>query len=200
MSFLALLSDRPLRVVLPALEELNRDLKLEPLQSVSDLDDAPHTLLIVLGDTTVLDQVPGGMGMKDFLEHGGAILLATDRAMPDNRLRQDFGFSVTGTSFQVNDRGAECYKNFAECPFLIGVRGADPDLLGELPAGQGVRLDEIWYALVHAKIDPRHVSAPQRLVGVPRGEREESRLLLVHDRGGFVADAPPPVPLPKRSR
>ena len=35
------------------------DLKLEPLQSVSDLDDAPHTLLIVLGDTTVLDQVPG---------------------------------------------------------------------------------------------------------------------------------------------
>src|SRR5438067_1762179 len=35
MSFLALLSDRPLRVVLPALEELNRDLKLEPLAASS---------------------------------------------------------------------------------------------------------------------------------------------------------------------
>jgi DNA-binding response OmpR family regulator len=35
MSFLVLLSDRPLRVVLPALEELNRDLKLEPLAASS---------------------------------------------------------------------------------------------------------------------------------------------------------------------
>jgi DNA-binding response OmpR family regulator len=35
MSFLAVLSDRPLQAVLPALDELHRDLKLEPLAATS---------------------------------------------------------------------------------------------------------------------------------------------------------------------
>ena len=35
MSFLAVLSDRPLQTVLPALDELHRDLKLEPLAAAS---------------------------------------------------------------------------------------------------------------------------------------------------------------------
>jgi hypothetical protein len=117
------------------------DLKLEPLESVTELDDAPHTLLIVLGDTTVLDQVPGGL--KDFLERGGAVLLATDRMTPNKRLQRDFGFRVTGASFRADPRWAEVYKNIPECPLLAGVRGADPDLLGELPAGQGVRLSRV---------------------------------------------------------
>ncbi len=116
------------------------DLKREPLQGVAELDDPPHTLLIVLGDTTVLDEVPGGL--KNFLQRGGAVLLATDRATPYSRLEQDFGLKVTGEP--VRSVGAEgqavAYRGIPECPLLQGVPGAVPDLFGELPGGRGFHL------------------------------------------------------------
>ncbi|HJT77255.1 MAG TPA: DUF4350 domain-containing protein, partial [Gemmataceae bacterium] len=126
-----------------AFRRILHDLQLEPLKTVADLDDPPHTLLIVLGDTDILDRVPGGL--SGFLHAGGAVLLATDRATPWQHLQRDFGFGVTGASFRVvNNRLGNAYHNIPECPLLIGWgHGATPDLLGELPAHQGFRLRNV---------------------------------------------------------
>src|SRR4051812_31472932 len=50
---------------------------LPPLKSVTALQEEPeHAVLIVCGDTDVLNDVPGGL--QQFIERGGSVLIATD--------------------------------------------------------------------------------------------------------------------------
>jgi hypothetical protein len=102
------------------------DLKMEPLSRPGELGWNPrHTLLIVLGETDVLDRVPGGL--PDFLEQGGAALIATDRAVPD-RLRQ-LGIKVTGSQVRMRPNNFfPRYRDLEECPILDPNLGASPAL------------------------------------------------------------------------
>jgi hypothetical protein len=63
--------------------------KLKPLKEIADLArDPKDTLLIIFGDLRVLDDLEeedkltfrGAIGLKGFLERGGAVLVASDRA------------------------------------------------------------------------------------------------------------------------
>jgi hypothetical protein len=126
-----------------AFRRLLYDLKMEPLTGVEPLRSEPrHTLLVVLGETDVLDQLgrrhatdilPQVGGLQDFLNRGGAALVATDRAIPAHRLWNDFGVTVTGTQVQLQDGnrpGSRQYRDINECPLLEPVEGAAPRLFG----------------------------------------------------------------------
>src|SRR5437879_2025760 len=52
-------------------------LKFTPLKSFDELDST--SILIVLGDTRRLNEVPGGLAR--FLQNGGAALIASDKPM-----------------------------------------------------------------------------------------------------------------------
>jgi hypothetical protein len=58
-------------------------------ESIKDINDLnSDTILIVLGDTHILDEIPGGL--ESFLNEGGAVLVATDRPNHD-QLKKFFG-------------------------------------------------------------------------------------------------------------
>jgi hypothetical protein len=118
-----------------AFSRILHDLQMEPLSGPEELRRDPrHTLLIVLGETDVLDRVPGGL--REFLERGGAALVATDRAVP-TRLAE-FGVTVTGNQVRLPPNNVfTSYHDIEECPMLIPAVGASPALLATpgLPGG-----------------------------------------------------------------
>src|SRR5262249_13121960 len=79
--------------------------------------DPSHTLLIVLGETDVLEKLPGGL--KRFVERGGAALVATAREDSKERLSPAFGISIPGLFLRA---GAEtldrAYHGLPDCPFV----------------------------------------------------------------------------------
>src|SRR5262249_55231067 len=88
---------------------------------------------IVLGETDVLDRVPGGL--RGFLDQGGAALVATDRAVP-SRLAE-FGIKVSGTQVRMPPNQIfPRYRNLEECPILVPAFTASPALFGSPALGQ----------------------------------------------------------------
>jgi hypothetical protein len=84
-----------------------------PLTTLSALEKEPENkVLIVLGETAVLEKVPGGL--EGFIRAGGAALIATDRStgrQGGNALRP-FGVSVDGRLLHAL-QGA--YKGLPDC-------------------------------------------------------------------------------------
>src|SRR5581483_12407099 len=64
-----------------AFRRILHDLNFKPLRDVKEITDPSHTLLIVLGETDPLSDLPGGG--RGFMEKGGAVLIATDRSIRD---------------------------------------------------------------------------------------------------------------------
>jgi hypothetical protein len=98
-------------------------LGLEPTYS-NHLSESPEKcILIVFGDTHgILKNLPA-----DFVERGGAILVATDRRTPEE-LAKAFGVQVTGQFVKTKpDLG---YLGKAECPFVkpLGKSGISKSL------------------------------------------------------------------------
>jgi hypothetical protein len=88
------------------------DCGLTPLSRLNDLnEDAENKILVVLGETEVLDHVPGGL--ESFVARGGALLLATDRTAREKSL-MPFGLFVSG-SRPVSTRTSTSYRSSAEC-------------------------------------------------------------------------------------
>src|SRR5262249_11728586 len=79
------------------------------------LPDPAHTLVIVLGDTTLVSRDPAAL--EDFLKHGGAVLLATDRAF---QLRgQRLNLAVAGDAVVYPQANKDKrFDDLADCPFL----------------------------------------------------------------------------------
>jgi hypothetical protein len=114
------------------------DLKMAPLSRPEELGRDPrHTLLIVLGETDVLDRVPNGL--HRFLNQGGSALIATDRAVPE-RL-EEFGITVTGSQVRLRENQFyPRYRDLDECPILDPVPGASPALFRVTAVTPGVSL------------------------------------------------------------
>jgi hypothetical protein len=93
--------------------------------------DPGHTLLIVLGETEVLERIPGGL--QRFVEQGGAALVATDRAVPSARLSPAFGISFDGQPVFAGEPGLDrTYHDLIDCPFV------EPTSLKGPPLFQGL--------------------------------------------------------------
>lgn len=101
-------------------------LKLEPIASETQFrnevrdGNADKILLIVLGDTRVLQRVPDGL--KAFLEDGGAVLIASDRAPEvETRREWDRAFrerTAIDGGFIETEPPRSGYRGTRECPFV----------------------------------------------------------------------------------
>jgi hypothetical protein len=123
---------------------LHYNLKLTPVKDPHDLGDPSRTILIVLGETEVLGGLP--FKLKDFLEQGGAALVATDRkTLPKdtpegtnaagNQLDRELGVGVTGdAAVQVDNVPRYTYRGgLAECPLVQPDPDAVPALFPTIP-------------------------------------------------------------------
>ncbi len=121
--------------------------------SFAELKDRPHeTILIVLGDLRCLREVPGGL--RSFVERGGAVLLASDRAVNEathadvsQQLLATAGATINdGTVICLNGEPRRRYQGHDFCPFVFPVAGGGPNLFvvpgeGEpLPRGVATNL------------------------------------------------------------
>jgi hypothetical protein len=115
VEFFALLADRA---------------NLGAVRRMSDLGnlDPARTLIVVLGDNHVLNDLDREVGgLTNFLERGGALLVATDR--PDEGRLRPFGLSVSGKA--VNQDAKSAYLGNHECPLITkGLRTSHPLLKG----------------------------------------------------------------------
>jgi hypothetical protein len=89
------------------------DLHLQPLRSIGELyEEQENKLLIILGETDYLLPL---INLKDFVEQGGAVLLATDRNCQN--LIQPFGVQVMG-DLVITTEAKFAYKEAADCVFV----------------------------------------------------------------------------------
>lgn len=100
------------------------ELQLQPLHSIIDALEAPdRTLVIVLGDLSVLNRLPHGLTW--FTEHGGAVLLATDR--PDKSGPNDpFQVRVVGELIVANDPNLAYRGELMDCPLVTEFQPGHP--------------------------------------------------------------------------
>jgi hypothetical protein len=111
------------------------DAEMTPLKEFGDLKHDPrHKILIVLGDTRCLEQVPGGV--ENFVKQGGALFLATDQRIVSKSVREEIAaisdVTVTGSFVVCNDPPSR-YRNLQHCPFLNPrAPGDGPDLFHNL--------------------------------------------------------------------
>ncbi len=108
--------------------------QFEALHSFDDLaGDPEHKILIVFGDAARLTEVPDRL--DNFVKRGGALFLATDRAIlqPANDALVDVaGVRVVGQSVICGDTDTSCYRNLDFCPFLQPTSAKNPDLFRNL--------------------------------------------------------------------
>jgi hypothetical protein len=88
---------------------------VSPLKSLADIENEPEKkVLIVLGETDVLDRLP--IKLRDFVRRGGAALIATDRRTTRDSPLGSFRISVDGR--QVLAPPGEGYKELRECALI----------------------------------------------------------------------------------
>lgn len=107
-------------------------LELEPRTDESQLD--ANTILIVLGETDVLDsdKIPGGLA--DFLKNGGALLVATDRAT-EHKWQKLFHLHFEEGFIRAPGGTKLAYKDNEECPFVTPTQVQDPPIFQNLRQG-----------------------------------------------------------------
>jgi hypothetical protein len=112
-----------------------RDFKPSTLQQLHD--NPAGSILIVFGQTHILNQFESHGGLRRFVELGGAALVATDHDTPDSDgsglpLLRDFGVEIAGQPVLVPEGSADCYRGFRDCPFVNPSRVDVPPLFVDL--------------------------------------------------------------------
>jgi hypothetical protein len=94
------------------------NLELRPLTDLNQLqEEAEKSILIVFGETQVLDAIPEG-GLKAFLDKGGAVMVATDRA-DVQEWENVLQIGLRGYFVHAPRRSASAYKENEACPFIF---------------------------------------------------------------------------------
>jgi hypothetical protein len=113
-----------------------KQVRAKPLDDPNKLLDNPkNTLLIVLGQTDVLDRWLDRHALRDeFLLKGGSLLIATDRHTSDD-LKDEIGVQVSGKFEYVDLRSdpQAAWRGMPECPLVQEVRswrGRHPIFVG----------------------------------------------------------------------
>jgi hypothetical protein len=168
------------------------DLGLEPLENLEQLTDAPENkLLIILGETDVLDRLPEPL--EEFVNRGGALLLATDRETVTPALRP-FGVSVAGSLVSINPLSKFAYLGAKDCIIIQGQDAGVPFFEGGLnrvatnrPGYLRKRTRELQTL---AKF-PDEAFVPGNLARVPLlfaigGDWNQGRVLFLSDHSVFI--------------
>jgi hypothetical protein len=114
------------------------ELGFVPVRDFTELGRNPpgDCVLVVLGRTDCLH--PGNLpeGLKGFVEQGGVVLVATDRA-PGEQVRAELralaGVSVSGEPFAGAPESNRLFHGLPYCPILMPAKGAKPDLFRAPP-------------------------------------------------------------------
>lgn len=99
---------------------------LKPIQNIDDLNKAnPNkTVVIVFGKFDALPAIEAAVGgLQNFLNNGGALLIASD--YPDEGQLASIGFGITGKPVFVRDKANGFLEHFRSCPVLPIQPGAE---------------------------------------------------------------------------
>ncbi len=141
--------------------------QLKPLPRLADLAEVKpeETLVVVFGDTEVLERLT----LPDFLEAGGALLLASDR--PDQGRLKPWQLSIDGTTVVVSNIGPNwptldgAYKGQEKCPLVVdGLRDPHPIFKS---LGKGIATNCPSYVEVHQDNFPVLTGFPQNCFPSP---------------------------------
>lgn len=174
---------------------LLKSLGLEPISNPNELShDQDQTILIVWGNTDILEQVPGEL--QNFFDKGGAVLVATDRNS-SKALDETFGVRVVGKLVRETRRD-RAYKELEVCPLVA--RFESQSTLFQGMNGRKVATNRPGYLELHSLRNRRstvlarfpegciveglETSAPIFAVTCARGKG--SRALILSDHSGFI--------------
>jgi hypothetical protein len=102
----------------------------QPLSDVKELhENADTSILIVFGDTQILDQLP--RGLQSFLDKGGAVLVATDRDV-GRKWQEELGTPLREHYVSAPRDLGLAYRNNPECPFVVPTQVQDPPVFKNL--------------------------------------------------------------------
>jgi hypothetical protein len=109
------------------------DQGLRPLTDFEQLHkNAPDAILVVLGKTGCLHRTNLPEGLTQFLDQGGAVLVATDQRPSSSQARLMLAFAagveVANAHFVGPDDPDVLYRGKPFCPILESVQGSEPDL------------------------------------------------------------------------
>lgn len=145
------------------------DHEFEALDDYNALADKPEqTLLVVLGDLQVLDQVPGGL--EAFIRQGGALLAASDRSVRDPARRELLAVSGVSINHEKlkTSRLNEAFEALDYCPVVVSVPEASPALFQDAGITGPVPLS-VYTNLPSRLVERRLPNGVQRLAMFPRG-------------------------------
>jgi hypothetical protein len=94
-------------------------LRLEPIKNWEDIRQPERTLIIVLGDTSVLDRLPNGP--ETFVRRGGALLVATDQRLR-GQVANNGLFGIHVVPGPVLAPPEECFRRIPECPYVSATK------------------------------------------------------------------------------
>jgi hypothetical protein len=185
------------RVVYEVLQE-----KPEVLTETAQLDEDPaRTLFIVLGDPTPL----AGLRLGQFVERGGAVLVATDRSIPSRTLSRDFGVTVSGERVsRLVGQDSDFYRALVDCPFVqpAARTTANVPLFLNLPQGVATNCpSRLWFVRREQTLPVLatfpggcRVDDQKRVFTVPvlpfavGGDWGDGRILVLSDHSVFIND------------
>ena len=164
-----------------------QDVRYEALQTLRR--EPEGKILIVLGETRFLDP----RMLDDFLNEGGALLVATDR-QTSNAFRRQFGMGVSGEAVSVRDDSPSAYLSQGECVYVEAVNKGD-GLFEDLPrlaTNRPSYLDRTYYtrlrllALFPEETFINRKFSRNRLPFAAGGDLEAGRILLLADHSIFI--------------
>lgn len=213
--------DLPLDTALPygqrtdAFRRLLFEFRFTPIESAAELLTEPDkSILLVLGDTDCLSNDHFPEGLLPFVQHGGAVLIATDRTVDNPQARDNVaklaGVRVTGEKLWFPG-GNQLYEDQPYCPFVQPISASIPlggssNVLGALAAVVGAGSRPELFRNPYPNQDDLRVAtnAPSRLQeswwGLPGGIHRLGQLPPgsveeIHFIGPAEEQKPPVAPL-----
>jgi hypothetical protein len=162
--------------------------KFTPLNSLKDLSTDPkQSILVVFGDTRILDAVPNGP--RDFLRRGGAILAATDR----RTILTGLGIHIQSQPVLAPPGSKHAYHGYPECPIVVSVDDEGPPLFENLGHGVATNragLIDRWDSRLHVLADfPEGCKWQGNIFSEPfavGGDWRAGRIVVLADHSVFI--------------
>jgi hypothetical protein len=141
--------------------------KLEPIPRIEDLKnhDPKETLIVVFGDTSILDKIRDQTGnLKTFYDNGGALLIASERFTALN----EFDLYISGESMIAFGQQS-AFHGIAECPLTEQMDLTHPIFQGVSNPLATNQPSEIFLRDTSNVLQPLSGLAALKNLGIPPG-------------------------------